>query len=74
MNSLRHIKPVEGDDERQWRWTSEEVIRLQNPDTQDDLLNSETARDEFDITGLRVRRHRMTASEIVLSSGGEGRC
>jgi len=74
VNSLRHIKPVEGDDERQWRWTNEEVIRLQNPDTQDDLLNSETARDEFDITGLRLRRHRMTASEIVLSSEGEGRC
>ena len=53
MNSLRHIKPLEDDnDAREWQWSDEEMIRLQNPDTQDELLDSETAREDFDITGF----------------------
>lgn len=43
---------MEEDDDQQWQWRSEEVLRLQNPDTQEKLLTGETVREDFDITGL----------------------
>ena len=49
MNSLRHIKP-QGDEE--WQWREGSVLRLRNPESEDELLTEDAGRGDFDITGL----------------------
>jgi hypothetical protein len=53
VNSLKNIKPEDGE-ERQWLWKEGEIIRLQNVDPADALLNCEAGRDDFDVTGLNA--------------------
>lgn len=50
MNSLRHIKPQD-DEDRQWQWKEGSTIRLQNPDSEDELLTNDAGRADFEITG-----------------------
>jgi hypothetical protein len=57
VNSLRHIKPRD-DEERQWQWKEGSTIRLQNPDSEDELLTHDAGRADFDITGtFRIERN-----------------
>jgi len=53
VNSLRNIRPSD-EEEKQWLWKDDQGIRVQNPESEDGLLNGETCREEFDITGLSL--------------------
>jgi hypothetical protein len=47
---LKGIGADEGDGKRIEKGETE--VRIQDPDSEDQLLNGENARDDFDITGL----------------------
>lgn len=72
MNSLRHINP-QSDEERQWQWKEDSVIRLQNPESQDELLTSGAGREEFDVTGKNPIDLTIARSQTIFSSRCEKR-
>jgi len=52
VSSLKNIRPWKDDEGVQWQWKEGSNIRLEHPDTFDELLTEDASRSEFDITGL----------------------